>query len=347
MLLKLFRSIVIGLIVAGLLLVAMPSLRQFNKLSAPQFDSTDETPATYNQAVRRAAPAVVNVYNRGLNSSAHNQLEIRTLGSGVIMDDRGYIITNKHVINDADQIIVALQDGRVFEALLVGSDSLTDLAVLKINAEEALPFAEFGNSDALSVGDPVYAIGTPLDIEMGGTFTDGIVSSVNREIQLTSRTSMPLIQTNAALNNGNSGGPLINEYGQVIGINTLKMSTTDSTEATVEGLGFALPISSVSFVVNDLIANGHYRGAPSLGITVTTVERDGGGTQVQVMEVSAGSGAADAGIQAGDVILAADGQAVSVTSDLLTARDTVTLTILRDGQQFDVEVTLRSNRSFG
>ena len=131
------------------------------------------------------------------------------------------------------------------------------------------------------------------------------------------------------------------------------MSTTDSTEATVEGLGFALPISSVSFVVNDLIANGHYRGAPSLGITVTTVEKDGGGTQVQVMEVSTGSGAADAGIQAGDVILAADGQAVSVTSDLLTARrshiigDTVTLTILRDGQQFDVEVTLRSNRSFG
>ena len=106
-------------------------------------------------------------------------------------------------------------------------------------------------------------------------------------------------------------------------------------------------------MVNDLIANGHYRGAPSLGITVTTVEKDGGGTQVQVMEVSAGSGAADAGIQAGDVILAADGQAVSVTSDLLTARrshiigDTVTLTILRDGQQFDVEVTLRSNRSFG
>ena len=137
------------------------------------------------------------------------------------------------------------------------------------------------------------------------------------------------------------------------GINTLKMSTTESTEATVEGLGFALPISSVSFVVNDLIANGHYRGAPSLGITVTTVERDGGGTQVQVMEVSTGSGAADAGLRAGDVILAADGQAVSVTSDLLTARrshiigDTVTLTILRDGQQFDVEVTLRSNRSFG
>ena len=98
MLLKLLRSTVIGLIVAGLLLLALPSLRQFNKLSAPQFDSTDETPATYNQAVRRAAPAVVNVYNRGLNTSAHNQLEIRTLGSGVIMDERGYIITNKHCL---------------------------------------------------------------------------------------------------------------------------------------------------------------------------------------------------------------------------------------------------------
>ena len=131
------------------------------------------------------------------------------------------------------------------------------------------------------------------------------------------------------------------------------MSTTDDTEATVEGLGFALPISSVSFVVNDIIATGSYRGAPSLGITVTTVEKDGGGTQVQVVEVSGGSGAADAGIQAGDVILAADGQSISVTSDLLTVRrshvigDTVTLTILRDGQQFDVEVVLRSNRSFG
>ena len=207
------------------------------------------------------------------------------------------------------------------------------------------------SASKLVVGQGVYAIGNPLG-ELGGTVTSGIISALSREVTIDNQT-MTLLQTSAALNNGNSGGPLINEYGQVIGINTLKMSTTDSTEATVEGLGFALPISSVSFVVNDLIANGHYRGAPSLGITVTTVEKDGGGTQVQVMEVSTGSGAADAGIQAGDVILAADGQAVSVTSDLLTARrshiigDTVTLTILRDGQQFDVEVTLRSNRSFG
>lgn len=138
MFVKLLRSVAIGLIVGAILLAAMPSLRKINTLTAPQFDSADETPASYNPAVRRAAPAVVNVYNRSMNSTAHNQLEIRTLGSGVIMDQRGYIITNKHVINDADQIIVALQDGRVFEALLVGSDTLTDLAVLKINATGGL-----------------------------------------------------------------------------------------------------------------------------------------------------------------------------------------------------------------
>ena len=161
MFVKLLRSVAIGLIVGAILLVAMPSLRSLNPLSTPQFDSTDETPASYNLAVRRAAPAVVNVYNRGLNTNSHNQLEIRTLGSGVIMDQRGYIITNKHVINDADQIIVALQDGRVFEALLVGSDSLTDLAVLKINATGGLPTIPINARRVPHIGDVVLAIGNP------------------------------------------------------------------------------------------------------------------------------------------------------------------------------------------
>ena len=281
-----------------------------------------------------------------------DQGENASVGTGIIMTSDGYIVTNAHVISGGKSCWVALDTGVTYEVNLVGFDEEEDLAVLKADPQNPLPAAEFGNSDLVQVGDTAYAIGNPLGVELRGTMTNGIISAVNRAVEVDGKT-MTLLQTSAALNNGNSGGPLINEYGQVIGINTLKMSTTDSTEATVEGLGFALPISSVSFVVNDLIANGHYRGAPSLGITVTTVEKDGGGTQVQVMEVSAGSGAADAGIQAGDVILAADGQAVSVTSDLLTARrshiigDTVTLTILRDGQQFDVEVTLRSNRSFG
>ena len=301
-------------------------------------------PLTAQEVYAKVNPSVVTVVSE--------QSEGASIGTGVIMTSDGYIITNAHVISGGKSCWVALDTGVTYEVNLVGFDEEEDLAVLKADPQNPLPAAEFGNSDLVQVGDTAYAIGNPLGVELRGTMTSGIISAVNRAVEVDGKT-MTLLQTSAALNNGNSGGPLINEYGQVIGINTLKMSTTDSTEATVEGLGFALPISSVSFVVNDLIANGRYRGAPSLGITVTTVEKDGGGTQVQVIEVSTGSGAADAGIQAGDVILAADGQAVSVTSDLLTVRrshiigDTVTLIILRDGQQFDVEVTLRSNRSFG
>jgi len=197
MVLKLIRSVAIGLVVGGLLLVAMPSLRQFNQLAAPQFDSADETPASYNQAVRRAAPAVVNVYNRGLNSTSHNQLEIRTLGSGVIMDERGYIITNKHVINDADQIIVALQDGRVFEALLVGSDSLTDLAVLKINATGGLPVIPINRKRIPHIGDVVLAIGNPYNL--GQTITQGIISATGR-IGLNPSGRQNFLQTDASIN---------------------------------------------------------------------------------------------------------------------------------------------------
>lgn len=272
-------------------------------------------------------------------------------GTGIVLTADGYIVTNTHVLDGAKAVTVTTSDGTEYTGKLVGADAVSDIAVLKIDAQGLTP-AEFGDSSSLQVGDDVVSIGNPLGEQLRWTMTNGIISAINRAVEVDGK-SMTLLQTNAALNNGNSGGPLINAYGQVIGINTLKMSTTDDTEATVEGLGFALPISSVSFVVNDIIATGSYRGAPSLGITVTTLEKEGGGTQVQVVEVSGGSGAADAGIQAGDVILAADGQPISVTSDLLTVRrshvigDTVTLTILRDGQQFDVEVVLRSNRSFG
>ena len=248
-------------------------------------------PLTAQEVYAKVNPSVVTVVSE--------QSEGASIGTGVIMTSDGYIITNAHVISGGKSCWVALDTGVTYEVNLVGFDEEEDLAVLKADPQNPLPAAEFGNSDLVQVGDTAYAIGNPLGVELRGTMTNGIISAVNRAVEVDGKT-MTLLQTSAALNNGNSGGPLINEYGQVIGINTLKMSTTDSTEATVEGLGFALPISSVSFVVNDLIANGHYRGAPSLGITVTTVEKDGGGTQVQVMEVSTGSGAADAGIQAGE-----------------------------------------------
>ncbi|MEH2726521.1 trypsin-like peptidase domain-containing protein, partial [Klebsiella pneumoniae] len=172
---KLLRSVLIGLLVGGLLLALMPSLRQWQLAPTTQNDTADDSPASYNAAVRRAAPAVVNVYNRALNSTSHNQL---TLGSGVIMDQRGYILTNKHVINDADQIIVALQDGRVFEALLVGSDSLTDLAVLKINATGGLPVIPINPKRTPHIGDVVLAIGNPYNL--GQTITQGIISATGR-----------------------------------------------------------------------------------------------------------------------------------------------------------------------
>ena len=224
---KLLRSILIGLIVGGLLLALMPSLRQWQLTPTTQNDTADDSPVSYNAAVRRAAPAVVNVYNRALNSTSHNQL---TLGSGVIMDQRGYILTNKHVINDADQIIVALQDGRVFEALLVGSDTLTDLAVLKINATGGLPVIPINPKRTPHIGDVVLAIGNPYNL--GQTITQGIISATGR-IGLNPTGRQNFLQTDASINHGNSGGALVNSLGELMGINTLSFDKSRSEERRV------------------------------------------------------------------------------------------------------------------
>ena len=300
-------------------------------------------PLTAQEVYAKVNPSVVTVVSE--------QSEGASIGTGVIMTSDGYIITNAHVISGGKSCWVALDTGVTYDARLVGYDEDEDLAVLRAIADNPLPAAEFGNSDLLTVGDPVYAIGNPLGVELRGTLTNGIVSAINREVEMQGRT-MTMIQTNAALNNGNSGGPLINSYGQVIGINTMKMSNSSLSEeeATVEGLGFALPISSVSFVVNDLIAHGEFLGTPTIGITVRTIEKSGGGTQVEVYTVDDALGAAEAGVQPGDIILEADGQPVSVTSDLLTVRrshsvgDTIRLTIQRDGQTLTVDVVLYASK---
>ena len=300
-------------------------------------------PLTAQEVYAKVNPSVVTVVSE--------QSEGASIGTGVIMTSDGYIITNAHVISGGKSCWVALDTGVTYEVNLVGFDEEEDLAVLKADPQNPLPAAEFGNSDLLTVGDPVYAIGNPLGVELRGTLTNGIVSAINREVEMQGRT-MTMIQTNAALNNGNSGGPLINSYGQVIGINTMKMSNSSLSEeeATVEGLGFALPISSVSFVVNDLIAHGEFLGTPTIGITVRTIEKSGGGTQVEVYTVDDALGAAEAGVQPGDIILEADGQPVSVTSDLLTVRrshsvgDTIRLTIQRDGQTLTVDVVLYASK---
>ena len=273
-----------------------------------------------------------------------------SVGTGVIMTSDGYIITNAHVISGGKTCWIALPTGVTYDAKLVGFDEPQDLAVLKVEPKEDLPAAEFGDSLTARVGDTVYAIGNPLGLELRGTMTDGMLSAVGRAMTMNGGTS-PMLQTTAALNSGNSGGPLINAAGQVIGINTLKMSNTDlEHEATVEGLGFALPISDMKPVVDDLIAHGKFRGMPMLGVTVLTVTIEDVGNRVMVQTVAPGGGAEEAGVQANDFILSCDGAAVDHIDDLLTIRrdhrvgDTITLTIQRGSETFDVEVELRSDK---
>ena len=298
---------------------------------------TDRGPElTAQEIYQRVNPSVVTVMVQ-LDDSV-------SVGTGVIFRSDGYILTNYHVLEGGRDCTVALDTGRTYEALYVAGDERNDLAVLKVNLT-GLPAATFGDSDQLVVGDKVYAIGNPLGVELRGTLTDGIVSAINRDVWVDGRT-MTLIQTNAALNSGNSGGPLINAYGQVVGINTIKMS---SSYSNIEGLGFAIPSASIRRLVNDLLTYGEVQPEPTFGVTVnqlgTWLEEDLRG--IQVIDVTAGSAADLAGIRTGDFILSAAGTPVNSSQDLLRVRrglyvgDQVTMEIWRDGQR--LEVTLELN----
>ena len=269
-------------------------------------------------------------------------------GTGVILTQDGYIVTNCHVVEDAAYIQVLLNDGRTLEAALVGMDEVSDLAVLQVTAEDLQP-AQMGDSASLRVGDTVVAIGDPLGIKLRGTMTDGIISAINRDIDVDGRT-MSLIQTNAALNSGNSGGPLINCYGQVIGINTMKMGDSMSA-AGVEGLGFAIPSATVSDIVNQIIAQGYVSGRPTLGITGESISnlyhfyyRLPKGLYITAVE--SGSSAAQAGIEEGDILLRIDDVDIISMDSLKTQLynyapgDSITAMIYRDGQRYIVELTV-------
>ena len=297
---------------------------------------------TIQQVYAAVNPAVITVVtNEQVGSS---------VGTGVLMTEDGYFITNAHVIDGGKSCWIILASGVTYDAQLVGYDAEMDLAVLKAVDAKGLPTARFASSDNAVVGDTVYAIGNPLGIELRGTLTNGIISAVNRDVEMDGRT-LTLLQTNAALNNGNSGGPLINTAGQVIGINVMKMTNRGMDyEATVEGLGFALPMSDMVFVVNDILAHGYFRGIPTIGIMVMTKSHEDGSTYVLVDSVTKGSGAEKAGLQAGDIVLAADGEAMDDINDLLMVRrnhgvgDTTVLTIRRGEKVFDAEIVLGSDR---
>ena len=272
------------------------------------------------------------------------------LGTGMIMTADGYIITNAHVINGGELCMIEMWNGIALEAELVGYDAQEDLAVLHAVDAEDLPAAVFASSDEALVGDTVYAIGNPMGMELRGTLTDGIISAINRSISVDGQ-EMTMLQTTAPLNNGNSGGPLINDRGQVIGINTMKMSqTVTAQKAGIEGLGFAIPISDAAPIVDHLIADGKYEGAPSIGIMVYTAETTNSDTAVVIAQVEEDRAGDRAGLQTGDVILSVDGQDIFRTEELLAIRrqkqigDTITLTVYRGGEIFDVVVTMLTDR---
>lgn len=268
-------------------------------------------------------------------------------GTGIIMSSDGYIITNYHVVSSAQQIVVLLTDGQEYTACQVGGDETSDIMVLKIDATGLTP-AEFGDSDAAEVGDSVVAIGDPLGIELRGTMTDGIICGIKRDVDVGDRT-MTLMQTNAALNSGNSGGPLVNMEGQVIGINTIKLSSTGYT--TVEGLGFAIPIDSAKPIVDELVEKGYVTGRPAFGFDVEQLESrislyyDLPG-KLYIRSVDSSSDAYSQGIRSGDIITAIDGQTVTTVDEFnrikneYSAGDQIPLTIYRSGHNYEVTVTL-------
>ena len=267
-------------------------------------------------------------------------------GTGIIISEDGLILTNTHVIDGCDKATVTLHDDSEYDALLVGADSISDIAVLKIYAH-GLSAAEFGDSAKLSVGDKVAAIGNPLGTEFRLTLTDGIISAIERGVSYNGH-SMNLLQTNTAINEGNSGGALFNMYGQVIGITNMKMM---SAYSSIEGIGFAIPSATVKNVADSLVENGEYRGRTSIGITLGPVPQAAAEHYelpegLYVSAVQEGTDAEAQGIKPGDIIIAVNNIEVTTTQEVLEIKDqykvgdSLTFSIWRDGTEFDVDVKL-------
>lgn len=310
---------------------------------------TSETGRSTSGVYDRVSKGVVEI--SATSSDPFGGRSASAQGSGFVFDDAGHVVTNQHVVADADSYRVSLWDGTVYEAKLVGTDPSTDLAVLQIDApRSALEPLVLGDSSAVSVGDPVLALGSPFGLE--GTLTQGIVSALNRQMRAPNRyTITDTIQTDAAINHGNSGGPLLDTLGRVIGVNT----QIESESGGSDGVGFAIPSNTVGSIVSQLVSSGTVEHA-YLGITMVAVP-DG----VAVTQVRPGTPAEKASLEAatgskvedgeeiptgGDLILAFDGAKVATPADLQAAvdgrrpGDTVELTILRNGKRVTVQVTL-------
>ena len=273
-------------------------------------------------------------------------------GSGFILTADGYILTNYHVIENSNSVKVTMYDGASYDATIVGYDESNDIAVLKIDATGLTPVV-LGDSDELNVGDSVVAIGNPLG-ELTFSLTSGAVSALNREVTLSSNVTMDLIQTDCAINSGNSGGALFNLYGEVIGITNAKYSSSGSSgEASIDNIGFAIPINSVRSIVESIIKNG-YIVKPYIGVSVEDVSSEmtsyGLPAGAVVRSVTDGAPAAQAGLQANDIITAVDGTEITGSNDLVQivtakkAGDTLKLSVYRQGQTLELTVTVAEQK---
>nr|WP_086938328.1 outer membrane-stress sensor serine endopeptidase DegS [Thaumasiovibrio occultus] len=344
------RSVVMGLLAAAVLLFAVPELRHapasFPNLSLPKPEAALPAIDSYSYAVRRASPAVVNIYSRRYDGSNRLLLSTEGLGSGVIMSEKGYIVTNNHVVEQADQVVVALQDGRIFTAQLLGTDWRTDLAVLRIQADN-LPVIPVNNDYAPSIGDVVLAIGNPYNL--GQTTTYGIISATGRS-GLSAYGRQDFLQTDAAINNGNSGGALVNTRGELVGINTA--SFQQAYDVDTYGISFAIPYQLTIKIMQKLIADGRViRGYIGIdGQDVTPVMSHLYGVEdvsgIVVMGMDPNGPAFNAGFKVQDLLLEINGKPVMGKRDVLDMvtelrpGSTVPMKILRSGQPMTLNVVI-------
>ena len=315
-------------------------------------EGSGKTELSTEEIAKRVGPSIVGISCTTQTQSYFGVQTGTSSGSGIIISADGNIMTNYHVISGGTNIKVKLNTGNEYDATVIGGDEKTDVAVIKIKANEELHVAALGNSDEVEVGSKAVAIGNPLASELFGTVTQGVISGVNRTITVGQR-EMNLIQTDAAISPGNSGGALINKYGEVIGINSVKLVSDNA-----EGLGFAIPINEASTIVKDLIDYGYVKGRPVIGVSVREITKelayynnlliDHG---LYIMSVSEGSSAEKAGLVRGDIIVKFDGKTVNSSTEMNKLRDkhkagdTVSITFMRGTQEKTVNLTLSEDTS--
>ena len=301
----------------------------------------------------KVGPSVVEVTTEAVTTNAFFGQYVQSgAGSGVIITEDGYILTNYHVIDGANSIKVTFSDGKEYTATYVGGEEANDIAVIKVEATGLTPVV-IGSSSDMLVGEQVTTIGNPLG-ELTFSETTGIISALDRTITMSDGNKMNMIQTDCAINSGNSGGPLFNSHGEVIGIVSAKYSSSaSSSSASVEGLGFAIPMDDVADMVSELVTNGYVTGKPLMGISVGDVAEDvqayGVPAGAAVKVVTPGLCGEKAGLQEGDIITKINDTEVASGNDLITAKDnykpgdTVNLTVYRDGKTITVKLTLEES----